>query len=199
MCCVSSVTRFCCSVKPSLEVVDSSSGIHLRARAFNPPFFPHHLSTTTHVTTSVLDHGVRTCGMSSDSALPLVGSHRAKPPVAAPIRVRASRCTRLPTLHASLLRSWTTVFVPAECLRTVPCPLWESQRPSRRTQHLYGSCFIRCKRLSFPHDCAYRNCATPLTEWHYLTTSARRRSQPLAAARACEVRPPRSTQDRARC
>ena len=139
MCCVSSVTPFCCSVKPSLEAsvplpaptTEHAPSTHL--------FFPHRLSTATHVTTSVLDHGVRTCGMSSDSALPLVGSHRAKPPVAAPIRVRASRCTRLPTLHASLLRSWTTVFVPAECLRTVPCPLWDHTGPSRRSQHLFGS------------------------------------------------------------
>ena len=44
-------------------------------------------------------------------------------------------------------------------------PLVGSQRPSRRTQHLSESCFIRCIRISFPHDCAYRNCATHLAEW----------------------------------
>ena len=71
------------------------------------------------------------------------------------------RRTRLSTLHASLLRSWTTVFVPAECLRAAPCPLWESQRPSRRTQHLYGSCLIRCIRTSL----SARLCLPQLCHW----------------------------------
>ena len=72
MCCVSSVTRFRCSVKPPLEVV-----IPLRhpppSTRLQPTLFPTFTS---------------------------------------------------PRPRTSLLRSWTTVFVPAECLRTVPCPLW---------------------------------------------------------------------------
>jgi hypothetical protein len=124
-------------------------------------FFPHHLSTTTHVTTSVIDHGARTGGVSSDSALPLVGSHRAKPPVAAPIRVLASRCTRLPTLHASLLRSLTTMLVPAECLRTVPCPLWDHTGPSRRSQHLYGSLLAAAHVFPSTRPCLPQLCHWP--------------------------------------
>ena len=73
-----------------------------------------------------------------------------------------------PRLYAaSLLRCWSTVFVPAGCLRTVPCPLWEFSGPSRRTQHLSGTWFIRCMRISFHARLCHRNCATPPAEWPY--------------------------------
>jgi hypothetical protein len=70
------------------------------------------------------------------------------------------RCTRLSTLHASLLRSWTTVFVPAECLRTAPCPLWDHTGPSRRSQHLFGSELAAA--YAFP---SARLCLPQLCHW----------------------------------
>ena len=40
----------------------------------------------------------------------------------------------LPTSPRTVTASgWSTVFAPEECLRTVPCPLWDRSGPSLRT------------------------------------------------------------------
>ena len=98
-----------------------------------------------------------------------------------------------PRLYAaSLLRSWSTMFVPAECLRTVPCPLWDPSeaRPLDVTS---------TRDLSHPshttrslHTCAYRNCATGLAEWPPLTSTPRVHS---AGQLPLDVSPPASLCD----
>jgi hypothetical protein len=70
-----------------------------------------------------------------------------------------------PRLHASLHWVWSTVFVPTECLRAAPCPLWIYIRPSRWTQHLLGTSLTRCTRISPCTTVHTRNCATGLAVW----------------------------------
>ena len=75
--------RFWTSVKPIRKLPTAPCG---HVSAFNPlssPLPP--LSTFPRVPASVLAHGARSCGMSSESALPLVGILKAKPPDATPI------------------------------------------------------------------------------------------------------------------
>ena len=124
--------------------------------------FSHiHLSTTTHVTTSVLDHGARSGGVSSDSALPLVGSHRGQAtgrstytgPVSSVVHVFP-----LSTRHCFGLGPRCSFPRSVFGQRPAPCGNHRGQAAGRST--FSGPVSSVAYALSFPHDCAYRNCAT---------------------------------------
>ena len=92
-----------------------------------------------------------------------------------------------PRLHASLHWVWSTVFVPTECLRAAPCPLWIYIRPSRWTQHLLGTWLTRCTRISPCTTVHTRNCATGLAVWpHFQHATLLWHQQAVLSACACE-------------